>query len=386
MYNVAMKKWFGLLIVCCLLGACEKAPEKDAFDLNNALGGVAAEGFARATEARQFSFPADHVSHPDFRNEWWYVTGNLKSEAGQHFGYQVTFFRNAISPQSPENTSAWATNQIWMAHVALTDVAAQQHYHDQRLARGAAGLAGQANRPFRVWLEDWQIVGADNGDFPWKIQVETEAFSLDLQISPQKPAVLQGDKGLSQKSSAAGNASYYYSFTRLQTSGEVQLRAENVSEHEAQQETQKIQVVGQSWLDREWSTSVLGDDQAGWDWFSLQLDDGYDLMFYRMRKKSGVTDQHSAGKWVAPDGSATALDFEQLELQPLRYWKSEDGREYPVVWELRISELDTHWRVEALLDDQLMQTGITYWEGAVRVVDVAAGNVLGFGYLEMSGY
>ena len=377
-----MKKWFYPLIVCCLLSACEKAPEKDAFDLNNALGGVAAEGFARVTEPRQFSFPADHVSHPDFRNEWWYVTGNLKSDTGQHFGYQVTFFRNAISPQQPETSSAWATNQIWMAHVALTDIASGQHYHDQRLARGAAGMAGQSNAPFKVWLEDWQLVGGAAGDFPWTIQVEAEAFSLDLQIKPQKPAVLQGENGLSQKSSAPGNASYYYSFTRLQTSGAIQLKPQAA----AKQKAQKIPVAGNSWLDREWSTSALGDDQAGWDWFSLQLEDGNDLMYYRMRKKSGGTDRHSAGKWVAKDGQMQALNFKQVELQPLRHWKFDGGREYPVVWEMRIPELDKHWRVEALVDDQLMQTSITYWEGAVKVVNVADRSLLGYGYLEMSGY
>lgn len=375
-----MNKWFYLLIVCCLLNACEKAPEKDAFDLNNALGGVAAEGFARAVEPRPFSFPADHVSHPAFRNEWWYVTGNLKAATGQHVGYQVTFFRNAISPQPPDKAaSTWATNQVWMAHVALTDVTNRQHYHDQRLARGAAGMAGQADQPFKVWLEDWQITGAQNGDFPWLIQVDTQDFTLDLQLTPQKPAVLQGEQGLSQKSSAAGNASYYYSFTRLQTTGTIRLKSGSAP-------APSLSVSGHSWLDREWSTSVLGDDQAGWDWFSLQLDDGYDLMFYRMRKKSGATDQHSAGKWVAADGQAQALDFQQVELTPRRYWESEDGREYPVDWEMRIPELDKHWRVEALLDDQLMQTGITYWEGAVKVVNIADGSLLGHGYLEMSGY
>ncbi len=373
-----LKKLQFILIVCVLLAACEKAPEKDAFDLNNALGGVAATGFARALAVRPFNFPTEHSAHPEFRNEWWYVTGNLSAQTGQRFGYQVTFFRTALTPQAPTGTSAWATNQVWMAHVALTDVAAGVHHHDQRLARGAAGLAGQTTQPFKVWLEDWQLLGTAQGDFPWTIQVQTADFKLDLQLVPQKPVVLQGDRGLSQKSAAAGNASYYYSFTRLHTRGEIQLTAAPAA--------QSLSVEGYSWLDREWSTSVLGAEQAGWDWFSLQLHSGEDLMLYRMRQHSGATDEHSAGKWVAADGQARALDFAQLTLKPLRYWQAADGREYPVAWELLLPERAQHWRIEALVDDQLMQTGITYWEGAVQVLDMADATPLGYGYLEMSGY
>ncbi|MGB0848517.1 MAG: lipocalin-like domain-containing protein [Thiolinea sp.] len=373
-----MKKVFALLILCLIVSGCEKAPEKDAFDLHGALGGVAAEGFARVIEPRNFQFPDDHRVHPEFRSEWWYVTGNLKTTQGRHFGYQLTFFRNAISPDKPESGSGWATNQVWMAHIALTDVQQEKHYHDQRLARGAAGLAGQADQPFRVWLEDWQLSGAKNGDFPWEIAVSTADFSLELQLTPQKPVVLQGERGLSQKSSAVGNASYYYSFTRLQAQGKVTLTT-----GDGEQRTMPVQ--GYSWLDREWSTSALGEDQAGWDWFSLQLHEGHDLMFYRMRSKSGATDRHSAGKWVDANGETQALDYQQVELKPVRYW-SVGERKYPVVWEMRIPELDKHWRIEALLDDQLMETGITYWEGAVKIININNDEPLGYGYLEMSGY
>ena len=204
-----------------LVAACGKAPTESALDLSTALGGQAEQGFARAFESRAFQFPQDHAAHPGFRNEWWYITGNLTDELNNRYGYQVTLFRIALSPKPSVSNSSWATNQVWMAHVALTDVSANRHSYEQRLARGAVGLAGQSEQPFRVWLEDWQILGSEQGAFPWVIKVKAETFALQLKLTSDKPVVLQGDKGLSQKSSEPGNASYYYSFTRLQTRGEI---------------------------------------------------------------------------------------------------------------------------------------------------------------------
>lgn len=367
-----------LLVGCLLLPACDPKPKEPAFDLNTALGGVADSGFERAINPREFQFPADHAAHPDFRNEWWYVTGNVESDAGRHFGYQVTFFRIALSPPSDQSSSRsqWATSQLWMAHVALTDSEGQQHFHDQRFARGAAGLAGQENQPFRVWLEDWQIVGSKDAEFPWAVTVKADGFSLNLQLSPEKPVVLQGDAGLSQKSKEEGNASYYYSLTRLATSGELYLG------------DQRFVVSGQSWMDREWSTSVLGDDQVGWDWFSLQLDSGHDVMLYQLRNASGEADAYSAGKWVLPDGQYESMNMQHVELKPLREWCLDDGNVecYPVKWSITVPEKSINWTVEAVVDDQLMQVGVTYWEGAVNVTDTSTGKMLGRGYLEMSGY
>lgn len=363
-----------LLWLVLLLAGCGKAPDADVFDLKTALGGAADAGFVRAIAPRDFQFPQDHAAHPDFRNEWWYVTGNVHTDAGRQFGYQVTLFRIALSPDKPASQSVWATNQVWMAHVALTDVESGEHLHDQRFARGAVGLAGQTSKPFRVGLEDWQVVGDGAGEFPWAIAVKAKDFTLNLQLRPQKPPVLQGDHGLSQKSSEAGNASYYYSLTRLQTLGEIYRGG------------QRFTVTGESWLDREWSTSALGKDQTGWDWFSLQLQDGHDLMFYRLRTKSGASDTHSAGKWVLPNGEAQTLAMQAVQLTPVRYWRAASGARYPVAWEMRLPQQGQHWRVEALLDDQLMQTGITYWEGAVKILDADTHKLLGHGYLEMSGY
>jgi predicted secreted hydrolase len=357
-----------------LLVGCGKAQESTTLDLNAALGGQVDSGFVRAFKPREFHFPQDHAAHPEFRNEWWYVTGNLHTASGRRFGYQVTFFRIALSPQKPASSSAWASNQVWMAHVALTDVSAGEHHDEQRFARGAMGLAGQSSQPFRVWLEDWQLVGNGAGEFPWAIALKAKDFTLNLQLRPQKPPVLQGDHGLSQKSSEPGNASYYYSLTRLQTLGDIWRGGEHFT------------VTGESWLDREWSSSALGADQAGWDWFSLQAQDGHELMFYRLRNKSGETDPHSAGKWVLPDGQAEPLAVGDVELEPLRYWQSGSGVRYPVAWEMRLPKQQQRWRIEALVDDQLMQTSVTYWEGAVKMLDADSGKLLGYGYLEMSGY
>ena len=362
------------LLLGLLVSACNKTPIEPAIELGAALGGQVEQGFSRAYKKRMFQFPQDHSSHPDFRNEWWYITGNLSDKNNNHYGYQVTLFRIALTPQPPDSESNWATNQVWIAHVALSDVSDNSHWHDQRLARGALGLAGQSKQPFRVWLEDWQIIGTAQGEFPWEINFQTKQFGLKLKLNSRKPIVLQGDKGLSQKSSEAGNASYYYSLTRLQTVGEII------------KDNRHLEVSGWSWLDREWSTSALGSEQVGWDWFSLQLDDQHELMFYRLRKENGETDSHSAGKWILPDGGTQSLLANDVIMTPLRYWTSPSGRRYPISWRLEIPSLQQQFIVDALIKDQEMATGIYYWEGAVQVASAVTNELLGYGYLEMTGY
>ena len=361
-------------LVCLVASGCGRQGA-DAINVADALGGEPDPGFARATDPRTFVFPDDHNAHPAYRNEWWYLTGQLEAGDGERFGYQLTFFRIALAPEAAPRDSAWATRQLWMGHVALTGIDAGTHHHDQRLARGALQLAGQTREPFAVWLEDWSLRGGDGGDFPWQLAVETENFDLALTLEPQRAPVLQGDAGLSQKSAAAGNASYYYSITRLATRGTIRTDGGETST-----------VTGSSWLDREWSTSALGKDQTGWDWFSLQLVDGRDLMLYRLRQRGGGTDPHSAGSVISTDSHKTALDADDFELEPLRWWRSPQGARYPVAWRLRVAAADLDLRVEALVDDQEMATGVRYWEGAVGVRSAASGEVLGRGYLEMTGY
>jgi predicted secreted hydrolase len=248
------------------------------------------------------------------------------------------------------------------------------HRHDERLTRGAIGLAGQPRQPFRVWLENWSLTGGDGGAFPWSITLPAGDFSLELTLEPLRDPVLQGDGGLSQKSDEPGNASYYYSITRLATAGTVRSDGEAVA------------VTGVSWLDREWSTSALGEEQAGWDWFSLQLADGSDLMFYRLRRRDGSTDRHSAGTLLRPDGRRHALDADAVTQDPRRWWRAPDGRRYPVAWDVAIPGENLRLRVKAMVDAQEMTTAVRYWEGAVAVTDAETGEPRGRGYLEMTGY
>ena len=332
-------------------------------------------GYRRATEIRDFTFPADYGPHPGFKNEWWYLTGNLNGPDGRPFGYELTIFRFALAPPSdttaPRSASDWRTDQFYMAHFAVTDSAGQAFYADERFGRGGAGLAGAQTTPLRVWLEDWSIesVGAD--PFPLRLRAQQDGAAIDLTVRPEKPRVLQGDRGLSQKGPGVGNASYYYAYTRLATEGTV------VSG------TDTTQVSGQSWMDREWSTSALGPDQEGWDWFALQLDDGRDLMYYQLRNTDGSASSFSEGTIVGPDGSTTKIGQENVTLEVLDTWTSPDGTHtYPVEWRLQVPPADVDVRVTALMQNQEMDVSVRYWEGAVRVT----GSDTGRGYVELTGY
>ncbi len=343
--------------------------------VSSALGGDAA-GYRRAYQPRPFDFPIDHGPHPEFRNEWWYVTGNLADITGRPFGYQLTIFRIALSPTGPPTDSPWRANQVYMGHFALTDVAGNRHYGFERFSRGALGLAGAQATPFRVWLEDWALTGVEPDVFPLRLRAREGDIAVDLMLDAGKPVVLQGDRGLSQKSAEPGNASYYYSHTRMPTQGTVRVGGRS------------FMVSGASWLDREWSTSALGPDQSGWDWFALQLDDGRDLMFYRLRRKDGGTDPFSKGTLVGPDGQTRLLRWNAVELQPLGEWASpHTGDRYPAGWRLRLPAENLDLTVMPKVADQEMRLTVRYWEGAVTANGRADDRtVSGQGYLEMTRY
>ena len=324
--------WLSILMTSLVLYGCDQPrQEPKQWQVAQVLGDASHEGFARATELRQFQFPQDHGPHPAYRNEWWYITGNLQAEDGREFGFQVTFFRIALQPNAIESVSAWRTNQIWMAHAALTDLNQGEHLAYERFARQGAGLAGATAEPFRVWLEDWQLQAEEGSDI-WRLQLANEGFDLRLSFSPLSPVVLQGRGGLSQKSEEPGNASYYYSIPRLQADGRIEARGES------------IRVTGLAWLDREWSTSALGPAQAGWDWFSLQLNDGRNLMYYQLRRKDGAIDPHSAGSLSDANGLRQSLGAEQVSLTPVSYWQSGDRR-YPIEWRMQLQSEPHPWRV-----------------------------------------
>lgn len=349
-------------------------PMANNIAVNAALGSGDNAGYQRAEQPRPFQFPADHGPHPQFRNEWWYATGNLTDAAGRQFGYQLTLFRIALSPTAPAVDSAWRTQQVYMGHFALTDVVNQRHYGFERFSRGALGLAGAQAEPFRVWLENWELAGGESGVLPMRIRAQEDKIAIDLILSQGKPLTLQGDQGLSQKSADPGNASYYYSYSRLPTQGTIQING------------QTFTVNGASWLDREWSTSALGPEQSGWDWFALHLDDGRELMFYRLRRKDNSTDVFSKGVLVAADGQTRLLRFGEVDLQPIGEWHSpQTGDRYPASWQLQVPAEQLNLTVTPKVADQEMRLTVRYWEGAVTVKGRAGDQeITGQGYLEMT--
>jgi len=352
------------------------APSLPPASVTALLGGEDPGGFARATAPRAFRFPDDHGPHPEFRHEWWYFTGNLRGPGGRRFGYQLTFFRFALAPDPPSRMSRWGTNQAYVAHFAITDAQENRFRHFERIGRGALGLAGATGRPFRVGLDDWSAEGAEASTLPIRLRAVEDDASIDFVLDTARPIVLQGNLGLSRKGVASGNASYYYSMTRLATRGSV--RVDGVS----------FPVEGNSWLDREWGTSSLEKGQTGWDWFALQLSDGRDLMFYRLRRGDGESDPFSAGTLVRPDGSVRPLTVDDVRIETLGYWKSpESGARYPSRWRMRLPSEGLELEVVPRIADQELRTSIRYWEGAVGVRGTSLGEpVEGDGYVELTGY
>lgn len=366
------------IFVLLIVSACNREPEPETasaqlrLDLDEVLGSEGGESFLRADEPREFDFPRDHGGHPAYRNEWWYLTGNLATESGRRFGYQVTFFRAALRPpmENENSTSDWQSDNLWMAHAALTDVESGRHVALERFSRENPGLAGVQTAPFRVWLENWSLSSSQqDSSFPWQLELNDPSYSLHLTLTPEKDLVLQGDEGLSQKSPIPGNASYYYSFTRLNSAGELTLGGDN------------FRLTGDSWLDREWSTSALAPEQSGWDWFSLQFDDGRELMYYRLLDVEGEPLPTSRGNWTDRFAEQTLIRPRDIRLEAERLWQGPDGNSYVTQWQLHYR--DRSWRIEAVLEKQFMQLSLPYWEGAVEVRDMESGESVGHGYLEM---
>jgi predicted secreted hydrolase len=373
------------------LASCT-APEeatRAALSVAEALGGADTAGFARVTGPRAFRFPDDHGAHPEYRTEWWYFTGNVESANGRRFGYQLTLFRNALAASPPDLASEWATNQVWMGHLAVTDVDSRVFHGFERFARGAAGLAGARAAPLHVWLEDWSIaaspdvIAADtaaagatpDGTFPWRLRAVENGTGIDLLVTPVKPIVLQGEAGYSRKGADTGNASHYYSFTRFATTGSVFI------------DGTRHAVAGASWLDREWSTSALDDGQVGWDWFALQFDDDTELMYYQLRRENGTADVHSRGTFVTAGGSTRGVPRDDVALDVLATWTSPAGGSYPARWRLRIAELDLDVEILPVIAAQEHDSYVRYWEGAVDVRGTRDGQALaGRGYVELTGY
>lgn len=328
------------------------------------------EGFRKAYEIIPFEFPKDHGPHPDFRAEWWYYTGNLADAQGNRYGYQFTIFRRGITPGQPERESEWATHQIYFAHFTVTDVAGETFEYHERYSRGGPDLAGAQGQPYyHVWIDDWAAAEIEPGQV--RLKAEAGEIGIDLILEQAKPAALQGHQGLSPKSEAPGNASYYYSLTNNLTRGAITTPRGS------------FEVSGNSWEDREWSTSDLGQGAVGWDWFSLQLDDDREVMFYYIRREDGSAEPVSAGTVIYPDGSTRFLSLDDIQITNLAEWTSpHSGAVYPAEWNFAIPSEGIDLHITPLLNDQELRVSFTYWEGAVRV----EGTQSGYGYVELTGY
>lgn len=324
-----------------------------------------------------YRFPDDHGNHPEFKTEWWYFTGNLSAAEGRQFGYQLTFFRQGVMPLDSDiiPLSHFVTSSIKFAHFAVSDLSGGRFHFFQKLSRGAYGEAGFGMRSRLAWIEDWSCTLEDDGAF--RIKARAGDLSLELELKAVKPLVIHGRKGVSQKAEGEGRASHYYSFTRLSSEGVLQMGGEQIA------------VSGLSWFDHEWATNQLTANQVGWDWFSVQLDDGSDLMLFQIRTKGAGRDPNSAGTFVDAKGVATALTEADFTLDALETWSSsQSGGRYPVTWRITIPRLQMRLEVSAALKDQeLRLKPIMYWEGAIRAQGrVGERNVKGSGYLEMTGY
>ena len=344
--------------------------------------------FAQATEPDALQFPRDLGPHPDYQTEWWYYTGNLQTDEGRRFGYQLTFFRRALaaegtggnsqetgSPDAGDSArSDWRTNQVYMAHFTISDIDADEFYTAERFSRGAAGLAGAQATPYRLWLEDWSARRSASGHV--QLQARTKDVALDLTLRETLPPVLHGDGGLSQKGPEPGNASYYYSIVQQESSGTISV------------EGQSYDVSGLSWKDHEYSTSALTSGAIGWDWYSLQMENGAALMFFQIRREDGTLQTQSSGTFVTPDGRTRHLSLDDWNLQVTDTWTSpHNGATYPAGWRIEIPALELSLEGEALMADQELNVSTTYWEGAVQFDGSWRGETIAAtGYIEMTGY
>lgn len=334
------------------------------------------EGWLKVVEPRPFEFPRDHAAHEDYRVEWWYYTGNVAAADGRRFGYELTFFRAGVDRQ-PQNPSRWTVRDLYIAHFAISDIRRGRFHFFERLRRRGVGWAGALADRHQVWIDEWQA-GLEGDDHVLK--AADEGFAIDLRLSPRKAPVLHGNAGLSQKGPSEGNASHYYSLTRLKTAGSITI------------DGKVLPVTGWSWMDHEFSSSFLEEGQQGWDWLSIQLDDGRELMIYQIRRSDGDADLHSSGTIVDEHGHTEPLRADEFRLIPGRRWQSPQSRaQYPVEWTVRLPERNVELEVRAAFPQQEMNTvatiGTPYWEGAVVVEGAWNGaRTSGRGYLEMTGY
>ena len=333
----------------------------------------------QAIESRNWIFPQDHGAHPEYRTEWWYFTGNLKDNSGNKYGYQLTFFRQGLRTAVLDSSNQWAIRDIYIAHFTITDIKEGRFTMDERMSRAGPGLAGVLTGNMAVWLFNWQA--RMNGD---KIILEAgnRDMQLNLELKPRKPLAFHCDRGLSKKGSGKGQASYYTSFTDLETNGSIKTKPDGP----------QITIQGISWFDHEFGSAQLAQDQEGWDWFGLHLSDGRDLMIYLLRKTDKSLNPESSGTIVEPDGTSRNIKPSGISVTVLDRWKSKrSGGSYPCRWRITIPSEQIDITVAPLVADQELDTrqttGIIYWEGAVAGQGMSRGRKIDCeGYIELTGY
>lgn len=327
------------------------------------------EGYGVVRPGLDLEFPKDHLPHPDFRIEWWYLTANLEDEMGRHYGVHWTLFRQSMSPA--DDPGGWQSSQVWMAHTALS--APSGFHYEERFARGGIGQADvriNADKRFEAWLDNWTWTGDSGSPLPGELVFTAQDFDVALELDASTPWVLQGDKGYSQKS-ALGQASYYYSQPHIRVRGSVKQGGASVS------------VTGDAWLDREWSSQPLAPDQPGWDWLSVHLADGHALMVYRLRQQG--REDWISGSWVTPSGESSTLGRDDIVFEPLSETNIETpggSRAVPLHWRVALPDKNLEWTVAPVSADHWLDTAFPYWEGPVKIQGATDGR----GYLELTGY
>jgi predicted secreted hydrolase len=326
--------------------------------------------YRQALPGYRYEFPRDHFDHPEFQTEWWYYTGNVRDAGGRRYGFELVFFRQARRRGPSDNPSAWRADDLYLAHLALTDIDHRRFLYRKRLNRAGPGLAGSRLDEGRIWNGNWQA----RWDLATDVQTLSavaEGIRFQLRLTPRKPVVIHGANGVSQTGDAPGQASYYTSFPDLAVEGMLNGAA----------------VSGSAWMDHEWFSTLLDKSQKGWDWFSVQLEDHTELMLFQIRRSDGGIDPHSSATLIHSDGKAAPLGQADFRLEPLGYWTSPRSHaRYPVKWRITVPAFRIDLVCEAAVDDQELLAGgatePTYWEGAARY----SGSAQGVGYLEMTGY
>jgi predicted secreted hydrolase len=345
------------------------------------LPGAASAQYRAALPGYQYSFPRDHFNHSDYQTEWWYYTGNVSTASGRAFGFQITFFRQAVQ-RSQAQDSPWVIEDLYLAHLALSDLSGGKFYHSERLNRAGPGIAGVSEQAGRIWNGNWQILWQRNRQ---NLEAVADQWTLRLTLEARKPPVIHGLQGISQKASGPGQASHYISLTRLSAAGTIALGGQTYA------------VEGTAWMDHEFFTHPLAPEQVGWDWLSLQLDDQTELMLFRLRRQDGSLDPYSAGTYVDSSGQSRHLSAQEFMLRPQTQrpadaWTSPaTGATYPIRWQVTVPSLSLDMEISTRLPQQEMTTtsrqAPNYWEGAVQSTGTRGSTpITGAGYLEMTGY